>query len=240
MTAVEEFCGRRASRRAACGGRRRGPCGTLREQGGSVVRPIGPRPVIIATSPGRVHLPVEPTFDTLLAAAQSGQPRAFEELYRALAPAVSRYLWLNGATDPEGLTNEVFLGVFLGLVSFSGLEPQFRSWVFTIAHRRLIDDRRQVGRRPSAASLPVESLDGLAGGNAEDDAMGGMALDRMRDVLACLTAEQRRVLLLRLVADLTVDQVAEATGKSAAAVKSLQRKGLEGIRRRLDTEKVAL
>lgn len=204
-----------------------------------MVRPIGSKPVR-ATSTGRVHLPVEPTFDMMLAAAQSGQPRAFEQLYRALSPAVSRYLWLNGATDADGVTNEVFLGVFMGLASFSGSESQFRSWVFTIAHRRLVDDRRQVGRRPVPSGLHAESMNGLAGGDAEDDAMGSMALGRMCDVLACLTPDQRRVLLLRLVADLTVDQVAEATGKSAAAVKSLQRKGLEGIRRRLDMEKVAL
>lgn len=196
--------------------------------------------MLVATSPGRVRLQVEPTFDILLGGAQSGQPRAFEELYRALAPTVSRYLGLNGATDAEGLTNEVFLGVFMGIVSFSGSEAQFRSWVFTIAHRRLIDDRRQVGRRPAAADIPSEALHGLPGGDAEDDAMDGMALGRVHDVLDCLTAEQRRVLLLRLVADLTVDQVAEATGKSVAAVKSLQRKGLDGIRRRLDIERVAL
>ncbi len=175
-----------------------------------------------------------------MAAARAGQPRAFEPLYRALSPAVSRYLWLNGAADPESLTNEVFLGVFTGLASFSGGEAEFRSWVFTIAHRRVIDDRRQAGRRPPIAGLPPESLEGLAGGDAESDAMTSMALGRMHDVLACLTSDQRRVLLLRLVADLTVDQVAEVTGKTAAAVKSLQRKGLEGIRRRLDQQKVAL
>jgi len=176
----------------------------------------------------------------LLAAAQSGRPPAFEALYRALAPAVSRYLWLNGAVDHESLTNEVFLGVFNGLGSFTGHEPQFRSWVFTIAHRRLIDDRRQGGRRPATAGLEPDAWDGIAGGDVEDDAMGTLALDRMCDVLRCLTPDQRRVLLLRLVADLTVDQVAEATGKTAAAVKSLQRKGLEGIRRRLDQQKVTL
>jgi RNA polymerase sigma-70 factor (ECF subfamily) len=176
----------------------------------------------------------------LLAAAQAGQPQAFEALYRALSPVVFRYLLLNGATDAEGLVNEVFLGVFIGLVSFSGGEPEFRSWVFTIAHRRLIDDRRQVARRPVPAGVAADSLDGARGGDAEDDAMGSLGLGHLRDVLDCLTAEQRRVLLLRLVADLTVDQVAEATGKSAAAVKSLQRKGLDGIRRRLDIERVAL
>ena len=176
----------------------------------------------------------------LLAAAQSGQPRAFEQLYRALSPAVARYLWLNGALDSESLTNEVFLGVFMGLVSFSGGESDFRSWVFTIAHRRLIDDRRQAGRRPATTGFAPDSLEAISGGDAEDDAMGSLSHGRMREVLACLTSDQRRVLLLRLVADLTVDQAAEATGKTAAAVKSLQRKGLDGIRRRLDQQKVTL
>ena len=176
-----------------------------------------------------------------LAGARAGQPRAFERIYRALSPAVSRYLWLNGAADPESLTNEVFLGVFTGLASFSsGGEAEFRSWVFTIAHRRMIDDRRQAGRRPAVADFTPELVAGISGGDAENDAMTSMALGRMHDVLAHLTPDQRRVLLLRLVADLTVDQVAEATGKTVAAVKSLQRKGLEGIRRRLDQQKVEL
>lgn len=201
-----------------------------------MIRPIGPS----ATSPGGAYLPDEPTFEVSLIAAQSGQPRAFEALYRALSPAVCRYLWLNGAVDPEGLANEVFLGVFTGLGSFSGGEPEFRSWVFTIVHRRLIDDRRQVGRRPVTAGFEPDSVQGISGGDVEDDAMGTLALDRMRDVLACLTPDQRQVLLLRLVSDLTVDQVAEATGKSAAAVKSLQRKGLDGLRRRLARQQVAL
>lgn len=216
---------------------RRATCSARRRSGGTVCRPIG-TPVVARR--GRLHLPVEPSFDTLLVAAQAGQPRAFERIYRDLSPAVCRYLWLNGAADPEGLTNEVFLGVFMGLVSFAGGEPQFRSWVFTIAHRRLVDDRRHLGRRPVSAGYENGALDEVPGGDTEDDAMVGLALDRVRDVLGCLTPDQRRVLLLRLVADLTVDQVAEATGKSVAAVKSLQRKGLDGLRRRLDAQKVTL
>jgi DNA-directed RNA polymerase specialized sigma24 family protein len=41
--------------------------------------------------------------------------------------------------------------VFTGLKSFSGTEQQFRSWAFTIADRRLVDERRRAGRRPTRA-----------------------------------------------------------------------------------------
>ncbi len=61
------------------------------------------------------------------------------------------YLRVQGAREPEDLTSEVFLGAFRGLSGFSGDEDQFRSWVFTIAHRRLTDERRRVSHRPQLA-----------------------------------------------------------------------------------------
>ena len=59
------------------------------------------------------------------------------------------YLRLRGADDPEDLTSEVFLRVFNHLDDFSGDERGFAAWVFTIAHRALIDERRRNARRPS-------------------------------------------------------------------------------------------
>lgn len=54
-----------------------------------------------------------------------------------------------------------------------------------------------------------------------------------QDVLADLAPEQREVLTLRIVGDLTVEQVAEVLGKSPGAVKSLQHRGVAALRRRL-------
>jgi RNA polymerase sigma-70 factor (ECF subfamily) len=70
-------------------------------------------------------------------------PWAFERLYADLAPVVAGYLRVQGAAEPEDLTSEVFLGVFTGIDSFEGSETQFRSWVFTIAYSRLVDERRR-------------------------------------------------------------------------------------------------
>src|SRR3954452_23105418 len=94
--------------------------------------------------PMRTGLP----FDDVLAAAQAGAAWAFETLYPDLSPAVTGYLRLHGAPEPDDLASETFLGVFRGLSGFAGDEDALRSWVFTIAHRRLVDDWRRRSRRP--------------------------------------------------------------------------------------------
>src|SRR5262245_57193259 len=96
-------------------------------------------------------------FDAVLIAAQDGAPWALERVFTTLAPVVTGYLRLQGSAEPEDLTSEVFLAVLRNLHGFQGDEPGFRSWVFTIAHRRLLDERRRQGRRP-----PHEPLVGAA------------------------------------------------------------------------------
>jgi RNA polymerase sigma factor (sigma-70 family) len=172
-------------------------------------------------------------FDDVLAAAQAGAAWAFEVLYRDLSPVVTGYLRLHGAAEPDDLASETFLGVFTGLAAFHGDEAALCSWVFTIAHRRLVDDWRRRSRRPQltddAGDLTVH-----AGGDAEDDALVRIGAADVHRMCAELPDDQRSVLLLRVLADLTVDQVAEVMGRSVGAVKALQRRGLRTLRDRLE------
>jgi RNA polymerase sigma-70 factor (ECF subfamily) len=181
-------------------------------------------------------------FDTALAAARQGAGWAFSRLHRSVAPSVASYLRAQGARDPDDLTSEVFLAAFSSLSSFVGNEAQFRSWVFTIAHRRLIDERRARTRRPPPQSLDTEPFaDRRAGSSesAEEAAIGVMGMQRVREVLEKLAPDQRDVIALRVMADLSVDQVATALGKQPGAVKSLQRRALASLRRHLLTEGVS-
>lgn len=148
------------------------------------------------------------------------------------------YLRLQRATEPEDLTSEVFLGVFRGLASFQGSEQQFRSWTFTIAHRRLQDERRRLARQPYLA--PVDAEPDLSGGDVEQEALAALGADWVRRVTAELSADQRTVLLLRTVADLTAEEVAQIVGKRVGAVRALQRRGLSALRRLLTKEGVQL
>ena len=163
-------------------------------------------------------------FDAVVAAARAGDEGALEVIYRDLAPAVLGYLRAQGAREPEDLASEVFVGVVRGLGRFQGEERAFRSWVFTITHRRLVDERRRLGGRPE---VPVDPRDlrALARGPTGDVEME--ALDRlgarwMGEALRRLTPDQRTVLLLRVVADLGLEDVSRIMGKRIGAVKALQ------------------
>lgn len=173
----------------------------------------------------------------LLAAAHDGEGWAYERLFRELAPAVRGYLRLQGAREPDDLTSEVFAGAFANLAGFAGDEAAFRSWLFTIAYRRLVDEHRYWGRRPTLSGGPIgpsaADAEVREAGDAETDALRSLADERVRHLLGALSADQRNVLLLRVVADLGIDQVAEILGKRATAVKALQRRGLAGLRRTL-------
>ncbi len=186
---------------------------------------------------GRSQAAPDEPFATLLRAAQAGGEWAYERLYRSLAPAVAGYLRVQGAADPEDLTSEVFERAFRNIGRFSGGEAQFRSWVFTIAHHRLTDERRKSGRRPVRVDGDVPEL---PAGDVEEEAVRRMATERVRRLCDGLAPDQRDVLLLRMLACLTVDEIARALGKSPGAVKALQRRGLAAIRRQIDHQGVPL
>jgi RNA polymerase sigma factor (sigma-70 family) len=182
------------------------------------------------------NLTPDPPFDRVLAAAQTGAGWARTRLYEWLAPVVAGYLRARGARDPDDLTNDAFVRVFSGCGSFVGNEAQFRSWVLRIAHCRLVDARRAQSRRPEMESLDTEHRplqDEPTTATAEDEALRSLGTERMRRLLDALTPDQRDVLALRLIAGLTVKDVAALLAKQPGAVKALNRRALSALRRKL-------
>lgn len=171
-------------------------------------------------------------FEDAFAAARAGQPWALRAVYDELAPRVHGYLVARGATEPEDLTSEVFLTVFTKLDGVSGGSDGLRTFVFSVAHARLVDDRRRRSRRGSAVSY--ESWhDERTVTSTEDEAVDRIRTAEVRALLGELPPEQRDVLLMRVVGDLSVEQVAATIGRSAGAVKQLQRRALLALRARV-------
>ena len=140
------------------------------------------------------------------------------------------YLRAQRAPDPEDVAGEVFLQVVRDLPGFSGDEAGFRAWVFTIAHRRLVDARRRVSRRP-AEPTPSDELEATMPPVAtEPEALAALGTEEVLALLDRLTEDQREVLVLRLVAGLTGPEIAEVTGRDLEAVKALARRGLLRLR----------
>ena len=177
--------------------------------------------------------PIGTEFDGVLAAARTGAEWAWRKLYQSVAPAVLGYLRAQRAPEHEDLTAEVFVQVVRSLGSFDGDEPAFRSWVLVIAHRKLIDDSRYRRRRPSepAATETIEA--NCPFGNVEEDALSGLSRQEVGRLLGELTPEQRDVLLLRILGDLTVPEVARAMSKRPGAIEALQRRALSRLRKKL-------
>lgn len=181
-------------------------------------------------------------FPGILTAAQDGGEWAVAILYRWLQPAVVGYLRARAGGDAEDLASETWIAVARGLSNFSGDETAFRSWVFTIAHRRLIDHHRVTARRPRTRTLhPAEgeTHDGHLEMPAADDPAGEVIAavagdEAVRRIVALLPRDQAEIVLLRVVAGLSVDEVAAITGRRPGTVRVLQHRALRRLAERLD------
>lgn len=166
--------------------------------------------------------------DVVLRAAE-GDQLAFGAVYDALAPAVLGYLRARGVEDPEGLTSEVFLGVYPRLAQLHGGAEGLRTLVFSVAHARAVDDARRRARRPRSAPYEPEH-DARTSESAEQHAVRSLEAGRAVSLMAHLGEDQRTVVQLRVVAELSLEQTAAVTGRTVASVKQLQRRGLLRLR----------
>jgi RNA polymerase sigma factor (sigma-70 family) len=178
----------------------------------------------------------EETVDTIVAARRGNQD-AWADIYHELIGPVTGYLLRAGVTEADDVAAEVFLQVARDIHSFEGDFNSFRSWVFVIAHRRMIDWRRAAGRRPSA--VPTGFAD-PPGGDVEQEALEALEFTSLPVILDQLTDDQREVLALRVVADMSVEETARVMGRRVGAVKSLQHRALIALKRVIDEGQVAI
>jgi RNA polymerase sigma-70 factor (ECF subfamily) len=104
----------------------------------------------------------------------------------------------------------------------------------------LLDDVRRSQRRPLDPASDDVLEDHLPASDAEEDALRSLEAHRVKALVGKLSPDQRTVLLLRILGDLSIEEVARAAGKTPGAVKALQRRGLAAIRREISKEEVSL
>lgn len=144
------------------------------------------------------------------------------------APSLLGFLRGQGMPDPENTLGEVWHDIARNIARFEGGPEQFRAWAFTIARNRVIDERRRISRRPTSNG---EVPDTAAPGDMEADTVGHDSATRILALL--LSDTQRDVILLRFVADLSVAQTAEVLGKREGAVKAIQNRAINQLRKKL-------
>ena len=171
-----------------------------------------------------------PTDDELadaLAAARAGDERGLTVLWRALHPAVLRYLRVVAGDAAEDAASETWLQVARDLDRFTGDPAAFRGWLFRIARHRGIDELRRAGRRREDPADPVD--DGPAAPDAAAEAIEGAETSWALSRVAALPKDQAEAVMLRVMAGLDVAETARVLGKRRGAVRIATMRGLRRL-----------
>ncbi|MEU4778259.1 sigma-70 family RNA polymerase sigma factor [Micromonospora sp. NPDC023633] len=176
----------------------------------------------------------------LVARAQAGDAEAFGLVYDRYVDQVFRSIYrrVSDRQAAEDLTSETFLRALRNLASFRRPGGDFGAWVATIA-RNLVTNYQashQRRERPVAELRDAAPVDQAP--TPEAAAMASLTRETILAGIEQLNPDQRRCITLRYLRELSIEETAEALGKTPAAVKSMQHKALRALRGLLSTTAV--
>lgn len=176
-----------------------------------------------------------PDSETILARAQKLDPQALALLHDELYPVVYRFVFfrLDDAQVCEDITAEVFLRLIETFKKPNSQIQDARAWLLGTASHLVMDHMRNKYRRPVE---PLENQENRLqdGTSPERAAEDTMHFDQVRSVMGSLSADQQTVLALRFSQDCSLEETARLMGKTIGAVKVLQFRALEKLRRKLE------
>jgi RNA polymerase sigma-70 factor (ECF subfamily) len=167
----------------------------------------------------------------LLVAARAGDRDALAVLWRDHHPALLRYLRARRSPAPEDVASQVWIDVARSIDRFDGDLTDFRRWLFTIAHRRSVDEIRRVVRSTERSALSVRAADRVAG--ADEQYEHHTALDRAIALVATLPDAQAEAVMLFVVNELSAADVAAIMQTTDGNVRVLVHRGVTRLRRRI-------
>jgi len=167
----------------------------------------------------------------LVIRAKSGDHGAFTQIYERYAPAIYRYIYfrVGEAELAEDLQAEVFLRMLEGIHRYEDRGWPISAWLYRIPHDRTVDTMR---RRRNRQHVPLESWGGCCDG-PESSVEVQLDYEELNRMLDDLTDEQRKVIQMRFMADMSIQEVAKTLGRTEGSVKALQHRGLQSLARRL-------
>ncbi len=205
---------------------------------------VGESPALAGTDAGMsARAPSEMTDDELVAAARVGDESAFGRLFERHRRLVSKlgYRFFPRREQVEEIIQESFIKAYFALDDYQGGgEKSFVSWLAKIAVRVCYDELRRARRRgecgigdlseDEAAYLSERLRDLSASGNVEGAAI---SRDLANKLLSSLRPDDRMVLALLKLEELSVAEISNLTGWTTAKVKMRSHRAQRGLRQLL-------
>ncbi|MEK0083429.1 sigma-70 family RNA polymerase sigma factor [Benzoatithermus flavus] len=166
----------------------------------------------------------------LMARAQDGDKAAYRELLLEVTPylhAMARRAL--AANEVEDAVQDILLSLHVIRHTYDPARP-FKPWLATIAQRRLVDHLRRSARR-LAREKPLADEAALAPAEAATQDDRALAVRAVRDAVATLPMRQKEALLLLRFRELSLDDAARASGRSAGSLKVALHRALATLRR---------
>lgn len=162
---------------------------------------------------------------------QAGELAAFEQLYQRHRGGSYRYL-LRGCGS-EDVAAELFQDVWASVVRSRAryeVRARFATWLYKLAHNRLIDHYRAA--RPGAEPAADDDIELAAPAHLQPEAQAQSASTarRLLQALGALPSEQREAFLMKEEGGLSLEQIAEVTGVGRETVKSRLRYAVSRLR----------
>lgn len=168
--------------------------------------------------------------DATLKLMLRGDEGAFRTVYRALNPALVRYLGaLVGIGDAEDVASETWAQVCRDLPKFRGDGDGFRGWVTTIGRHRAMDHLRALRVRPQAAATDAVLDQRPAPDEADTEALIAISTEAAMELIRALPQEQAEAVLLRVVMGLDAKSAGRVLGKRPGAVRTAAYRGLQAL-----------
>ncbi len=178
---------------------------------------------------------MDPDETDLVTAARAGDEDAWEVLYRRVYPRLRAYLARRlGPLDAEDAVHETMTRAVAGLDRYRVGPAGFEGWLFGIARHVSADHHRhrtRVKRRP-VATAP----DPQASGEPHEALVVSEEHEQVRRAFGALSADDRELLELRVVAGLSAEQVAAVLGRRPGAVRTAQSRALARLRELLEND----
>lgn len=176
---------------------------------------------------------LKPTDDELMELVQKGDRSSFAALFQRHGPPVFRYArLLTGALpDAQDLTQEVFLKAYTQRMAYRKM-GMLKQWLFTICRNLRIDQQRRRGVRPVPTDL--DTLPGRFSATPEAASPNDKGHFLSHALVRTFPAETKEVLFLRIVEELSFQEVADLTNKSVESLRQLVSRALRIMRNQED------